>query len=91
MPSSFSFMTPTKILFGRGQAGHAAERIAPWGKRVLLVHGAARCRSEWLAEDLTRGGSTVTRFVVPHEPDMALIEVGARAAREVGAEVVAVV
>lgn len=85
---AFSFMTATEIFFGRGQAAHAAARVAALGKRVLLVHGATPARADWLCSALEAMGAGVGRFAVPHEPDMALVEAGLAQARDQQAEVI---
>lgn len=82
----FAFATATQILFGRGQADHAAPRIAAMGRQVLLVHGRDGARAAWLAEALAGQGCRVARFAVPREPDMDLIGDGIAAGR--GAQVV---
>ncbi|MCA0270803.1 MAG: iron-containing alcohol dehydrogenase [Proteobacteria bacterium] len=88
MLPGFSFMTASEILFGRGQAAQTAGRIAAFGRRVLLVHGATPARAEWLRRAIAGTGAEVSGFAVPHEPDMALIEVGLAHARALRAEVV---
>ncbi|MGL4281070.1 MAG: iron-containing alcohol dehydrogenase [Albidovulum sp.] len=88
MPA-FSFMTATEVLFGRGQAAHAAARITALGKRVLLVHGASAARADWLHAALLAAGAEVSRLAVPHEPDMPLIEASVAHARDRRAEVIA--
>lgn len=85
---AFSLMTATEILFGRGQAAHAAARVAALGKRVLLVHGATPARAEWLCSALEAAGAEVSRFAAPHEPDTALVEAGIAQARDQRAEVI---
>lgn len=85
MPS-FSFLTATEILFGRGQAAEAAPRTASLGKRVALLQGAGAQRADWLAAALEAEGCIVTRISVPREPDVPLIEAALAAAR--GAEVI---
>lgn len=82
----FAFATATEILWGRGQAGHAAGRVAALGRRVLLVHGRDPGRADWLNRALADRGCAVTALPVPGEPDIALIETGLDAAR--GAEAV---
>lgn len=86
MAAPFAFATATEILFGRGQAGHAAARVAHLGQRVLLVHGRDPARAAWLAEALAAQGCAVARFAVPREPDVDLIADGLLVAQ--GAEVV---
>ena len=87
MIAPFALATATEILFGRGQASHAAARVAGMGRRVLLVYGRDAGRAVWLADALARQGCAVTGFSVPREPDTALIEDGLDAAA--GAQVVA--
>lgn len=86
MIASFAFSSPTEILFGRGQATHAAARIARIGRRVLLVHGRDAGRAAWLAEALAGQGCAVTGFPAPREPDLDLVRDGLAAAA--GADVV---
>ena len=86
--SPFAFATATEILFGRGQASAAPDRVAALGQSVLLVHGASPARSADLRAQLEARGCRVTGFAVADEPDMALIEAGVGAAREAGAGVV---
>ncbi|WEF23532.1 iron-containing alcohol dehydrogenase [Paracoccus sp. S3-43] len=82
----FAFATATEILFGRGQADHAATRVAGMGRQVLLVHGRDGGRAAWLADELAGQGCAVTGLSVPREPDTMLIEDGIAAAQ--GAQVV---
>ena len=87
-PLNFAFATAAEIRFGRGQAAKAAPAIAALGRRVLLVMGANAARADWLAEALEGAGCTLSRFAVPREPDVALIEAALLQARQTGAEVV---
>ncbi|MDQ1899828.1 iron-containing alcohol dehydrogenase [Paracoccus sp. WLY502] len=86
MVQPFAFATATEILFGRGQAAHAAGRVAGLGRRVLLVHGRSPDRAAWLADALRAQGCEVTTFAVPREPDTDLVAQGIQAAQ--GAQVV---
>lgn len=88
MANPFSFATATEILFGRGQAAIAAERIAVFGSRVLLVHGRNPARSDRLRSDLAARGCAITGYPVASEPDIAVIEAGIDAARSGNAQVV---
>ncbi len=85
MLARFSFMTATEILFGRGVASEAADRIGAFGTRVLLVHGANGERADWLADAL---GEKVVRFSVPGEPDTGIVQNGVDVARAHGADVI---
>lgn len=80
MIAPFALATATEILFGRGQASHAAARVAGMGQRVLLVYGRDAGRAVWLADALARQGCAVTGFSAPREPDIPLIEDGLDAA-----------
>ncbi len=86
MTQPFAFATATEILFGRGQAMQAAGRIATMGSRVLLVQGGNPARSDWLVAALT--GCKVTRFSVPREPDVPLVQAGVDLARDADVQVV---
>lgn len=88
MIQNFAFATATEILFGRGQAEGAPDRIAAMGRNVMLVHGRDAVRSAWLATALSEQGCGVRAFGAANEPDMALIENGVAAARNAGADVV---
>ncbi|MBK4217088.1 iron-containing alcohol dehydrogenase [Paracoccus caeni] len=84
----FAFATATEVLFGRGQALAAPDRIAAMGRQVLLVHGSRAERSDWLTKALQERGCGVTGFAVSHEPDAELIEAGVALARQSAADVV---
>lgn len=86
MTQPFAFATATEILFGRGQAMQAPGHIAAMGSRVLLVQGGNPARSDWLAVALA--GCDVTRFSVPREPDVPLVQAGVDLARKAGVQVV---
>jgi alcohol dehydrogenase class IV len=82
MPNPFAFSTATEILFGRGQADHAAMRVVAFGKKVLLVHGHDVARSMWLYDAMKAQGCTVAGFAVACEPDIAMIQSGIDAAKD---------
>jgi alcohol dehydrogenase class IV len=88
MVSPFSFATAPEILFGRGQAAQAPERVRALGRRVFLVQGGTAERSDGLAAALAGAGCAVERFAVGHEPDVVLIEAGVAAAGGFAAEAV---
>ena len=79
---TFSFLTAGEILFGRGAASAVPDRIATLGRRVLLVQGATPSRSDGLASALEARDLSVLRRPVAAEPDVALVESLAAAARE---------
>jgi len=81
-----------QILFGPGESKRAAEIAAGLGQRVLLVTGARSLeRSGGLAAisaALSDRGAAVVRWVVPTEPDVALVDAGAAASRGAGCDAV---
>lgn len=85
-PASFAFRTAPEILFGRGEARKAPEIAAKLGRRALVVTGQASIeRSGMLAAmtgALEERGASWSRWIVPREPDTALIDEGARLCRE---------
>ena len=84
----FSFSSAGEIRFGRGAARAALPDLAALGRRVLLVTGADPSRAAWLAGALEAEGLTLARFAVASEPDVACLEAGVAAARELAAEAV---
>ena len=88
MSTAFSFMTATEILFGRGKAALAADRVVALGTRIFLLQGQSGTRADWLADALSAAGATVLRQSVAAEPDLAMIEAATHAARGFGASVV---
>lgn len=88
MIPAFAFATATEILFGRGQADHAASRIAAMGARVFLIRGKNPERSRKLIRELAALGCVVSEFPVSREPELSLIEMAVERAREAAADVV---
>ena len=82
---SFAFRTSSEILFGDDGARRAPELAAASGSRVLLVTGAHSLeRSGVLDSILDRLddlGAEVTRWTVPSEPDVSLVDAGAQTCR----------
>ena len=82
MTMSFSFLTATEILFGRGQAEAAAARITAMGRQIFLVHGRDAARSQWLVQALRDEGCGVQTYAVTHEPDIDVVQRGTEAAKD---------
>lgn len=82
MTMSFSFLTATEILFGRGQSQIVAARIAAMGRRILLVHGRDASRCAWLVQALQDHGCTVQTHDIIAEPDIDAIQAGVDAAND---------
>jgi alcohol dehydrogenase class IV len=92
MAAGFSFRTAGSIAFGRGARDRIAEAAKRLGRRVLLVTGA---RSFATSGELDRttgrlasAGLAVATWSVAGEPDVDIVDRGAAAAREFGADVV---
>ena len=92
LPGPFAFRTARQILFGPGESRRAAEIAAGLGRRILLVTGARSLeRSGCLAgisAALSDRGAAVVHWVVPTEPDVALVDAGAAASRDAGCDAV---
>ncbi|WP_333835060.1 iron-containing alcohol dehydrogenase [Rubrimonas sp.] len=89
MTAPFAIRAPREILFGRGVASHAARRIAGFGDRVALVHGAAALRARWLIDALRAEGCAVTPISCAGEPDIPMLGAAVAQARAAGAQAVA--
>lgn len=66
---NFSLLLPGQILFGRGQAAQATPRLAGFGKRGVVVHGA---RPDRAAPLLAATGALAVSC--PREPDLAMLD-----------------
>jgi alcohol dehydrogenase class IV len=88
----FAFRTAPEILFGAGKLDEAPAVAARFGRRCLLVtgqHSLARSgRLAALSEKLQARGLSVERWSVDREPDVPLVDEGARLAREGAYDVV---
>jgi len=88
----FTFRTAGQIRFGLGESAHSAGEAARLGKRVLLVTGASSLQRSGvlsrLSADLERAGLSAVAWKVTQEPDVALVDEGARLAREGHCDVV---
>ena len=77
----FMIQTPTQILFGRGMKDRAADAIAAFGPRGVLVHGANPARADWLAQDLRAKDCTVATLPCTEEPTQPILEAALVTAR----------
>lgn len=87
MGLSFSLKTPGTILFGSGERRHAPGVAVHFGTRVLLVTGAKSVDATGLPELFPEA----LRWSVAGEPDVAVVDAGARLARESRRDVVVAV
>lgn len=88
MGRSFAFRTAGQVLFGDGESRRAPALAAAFGPRVLLVTGAGSLERSGVLAELTDSldglGASVTRWIVPGEPDVDVVDAGAARAREAG-------
>ena len=84
----FSFLTASRIIFGRGTATQAAGIARSYGQNILLVHGATPARADWLHDALTTHGAIVTRLACPFEPTLPMLEHATALARQAHIQVV---
>ena len=45
---NFDYMTPTRLIFGKGAVDNLADAIRPYGKRVLLAYGGGSIKKSGL-------------------------------------------
>ena len=86
---NFEFATATRIIFGDGRR-HELQAIVPkLGRRALVVQGQDKDRRlEWLRNLLAECRIDYSTVHVPSEPDISLVEAGAREARQRNCEFV---
>ncbi|WP_408638485.1 iron-containing alcohol dehydrogenase [Roseovarius salinarum] len=77
----FEFRAPARLVFGRGEASRAAALGRALGRRVLLVQGGGRARTDWLGDALAAEGCEIIRVTCPHEPDVPALEAALEATR----------
>ncbi len=87
------FYLPTVLLTGRGAFGAVGRQMARYGRRVLLVTGAASVRRSGLFDRTVglleaAGVSAVPYARAVGEPDLALVEEGVTLARSEGCDAV---
>ena len=85
---TFAFSTAGRILFGAGTANRVAGEAAGLGRHALLVTGSSPDRAARLRKKISSGGVACTLFQIPHEPDVASVDEGARQARDLKCDVV---
>ena len=85
---TFAFSTAGRIIFGAGTANRVAGEAAGLGRHALLVTGSSPDRAIRLRKKFSAGGVACTLYQIPHEPDVASVDAGARQARELKCDVV---
>jgi alcohol dehydrogenase class IV len=85
---SFTFRTSSEIHFGSEGVRRGPELAAASGGRVLLVTGSHSLERSGalgaILERLDDLGAEVTRWTVPSEPDVPLVDAGAQVCRAAG-------
>ena len=88
MALSFAFRTSSEILFGGDGIGRGVERAAASSRRILLITGAGSLERsgvlDVILDRLDDLGAEVTRWTVPSEPDISLVDDAATACQEAG-------
>ena len=88
----FEFTAPPLIVFGAGAVDRVGELAARFGRRAWLVTGAHALERSGVVgraiECLAAAGVSVARQSVGGEPDTAVVDRGARGAREAGCDLV---
>lgn len=93
MGLSFTFYSPTKVIFGRGSLQRLGEEVRSFGDKALLVTGKSFARRYGYIDVLTsllkEAGVEATLFDrVEPNPSFETVEEGASTARRLGIEVV---
>lgn len=90
--NSFSFYSPTKVIFGKGVEDNVGEEIRAWGGKKILVHfGGSSARKSGLLDrveaSLKAAGLDYVMLggVVPN-PRVSLVREGIRLCREEGVD-----
>lgn len=88
----FQFRTAGQLIFGRGERRRAAQLVAGFGKRVLLVTGSSSLSQHGVLAQLRGQLGEVSEHVehvsVAGEPDVALADSLSQQCREAGCQVV---
>ena len=85
MPDTFSLVTPTDIVFGRGQIAQLSDRVTRLGKRVLIVHGRHPDRLARVFESLN-AVDIVQTMSVHKEPDLQTLNAAIRQGKALGVD-----
>jgi alcohol dehydrogenase class IV len=84
----FEFATAGRVSFGPGTLSQVPAAAAEMGRRALLVTGRRAEPAAALEAALNGAGVETARFLVPHEPEVALVQAGASRARAIEADLV---
>jgi alcohol dehydrogenase class IV len=78
---NFEFATAGRIIFGPGQIKQLPDIARGFGSSALVVVGKQSERTDSIRRMLGARGTSVTAFVVPHEPTLELVTEGSAQAR----------
>lgn len=88
---NFTFCTPTKVHFGKGQISHLHDEVTALGKKVLLVYGGSSIKRSGLYDKvkaLLPDCTIVEEAGVEPNPRIDSVRSGAKKCKEHGIEVV---
>lgn len=86
----FEFATATEVVFGRGSIDGLAARVAPLGRRALVVTGSDASRGG-VSERLSAAGLRCAVFRIAEEPTTGDVSAGLAVARQAEADVIVAV
>lgn len=87
MSGTFNLVTPTEILFGRGQIAQLNDRAAKLGSRALIVHGRSPGRLAGVFDSLS-AVEVVQTLSVEKEPDLNTLTGAIEQGKAVGIDLV---
>lgn len=87
MAGAFSLITPTEIVFGRGQVAQLNDRAAKLGARALVVHGSNPGRLSGVFESL-KTVDIVQTLAVEKEPDLKTLMDAIEQGKSLGVDLV---
>ncbi len=87
MSGTFSLLTPTEIVFGRGQIAQLNDRAAKLGARALIVHGSNSDRLSGVFESL-KAVEIVQTLSVEKEPDLNTLTAAIDQGKSLGVDLV---
>lgn len=87
MSGTFNLVTPTEILFGRGEIAQLNDRATKLGSRALVVHGRSPGRLAEVFESLKNVDIALT-LSVEKEPDLNTLTVAIEQGKALGIDLV---
>lgn len=87
MSATFSLLTPTEIVFGRGHIGQLNERAATLGARALVVHGRNPDRLAGVFESL-KDIDVAQTLSVAKEPELSTLTAAIAQGKSLGVDLV---